>query len=187
MNPDPTTEALDLFRRKGDSEYGGEAVTQLEHGLQAAAAAIRDGADHPLVAAALLHDVGHLLHDLPDDAPEQGVDDLHEQIGAEWLAARFIPATAEPARLHVAAKRYLCATDPSYAAELSEPSQLSLRLQGGPMSPAEVAEFESLPFAQDAVRLRRWDDEAKVPDAPTPSLEDLAPSLRAAVLSGDAQ
>ena len=182
MKLDAADEALELFRRKGDSEYGGEAVTQLEHGLQAAAAAMRDGADHALVAAALLHDVGHLLHDLPDDAPDRGVDDLHEQIGAEWIARRFVPATAEPARLHVAAKRYLCATDSEYAAQLSEPSRLSLQLQGGPMNSKEADAFSKLPFAQDAIRLRKWDDEAKIPNAPTPTLEELAACLRAAQL-----
>ena len=175
---DPVAEALDLFRQKGHSEYGGEPVTQLEHGLQAAALAIRDGADDSLIAAALLHDVGHLLHDLPDDAPDHGVDDIHEQIGAEWLAARFTPEVAEPVRLHVPAKRYLCAVDSWYYSRLSESSKTSLALQGGPMTESEAQLFEHNPHYGAAVRLRRWDDEAKVPGAPTPTLDDLAHLMR---------
>ncbi|MFT3920922.1 MAG: HD domain-containing protein [Myxococcales bacterium] len=111
----PTTEeVLELFRRHGNSQYGGEAVTQLEHALQAATFAEREGALPALVAAALLHDVGHLLHDLPDDVPDQGVDDRHETLAAAWLAKRFRPPVVAPVAMHVAAKRYLCSVDPAY-------------------------------------------------------------------------
>ena len=161
---------IEIFKEKGDSEYGGEAVTQLQHALQSALLAEQEGADSTLIAAALLHDVGHLLHDLPADAPENGVDDHHENSGQRFLREHFPPPVTEPVRLHVAAKRYLCATDLDYKIRLSEPSVISLHLQGGPMSVEEVADFESNPFAEDAVRIRKWDDLAKDPNLATPSL-----------------
>ena len=161
---------LELFRLRGDSEYGGEAVTQLEHALQAATLAEESGASAELIVAALLHDVGHLLHDLPDDAPDSGVDDHHERTGCRFLRDAFPPAVYEPVLMHVAAKRYLCATDENYAAGLSEPSLISLQLQGGPMTDAEVARFRERTHYEEAIRLRLWDDQAKVVGLQTPSL-----------------
>lgn len=174
-------EIIDLFSRHGDSEYGGEPVTQLQHALQCADLARQESASSELISAALLHDIGHLLHDLPDDAPEAGIDDVHEELGSRFLQRRFGPAVCEPVRLHVDAKRYLCATDTSYAGQLSDASLLSLKLQGGPMSPREVQDFESGDFCEDAVRLRKWDDIAKVTDLPTSDLNDFIPHLEAAV------
>ena len=162
-----------LFQHRGDSQYGGEAVSQLEHALQTALLAQKEQADDALIAAALLHDVGHLLHGLPDDAPDQAIDDVHENRAADWLIKHFGPRVTEPVRLHVAAKRYLCAVDPNYLGLLSTPSVTSLRLQGGPMSAKEVLDFETNPYYKAAVRLRRWDDTAKVPGLPTPTLQDL--------------
>ena len=164
-----------LFAARGDSEYGGEAVSQREHALQAAAAAVADGADEPLVAAALLHDMGHLLHDLPADAPETGVDDHHENSAARFLAAHFGPEVCEPVRLHVAAKRYLTAVEPDYMGRLSGPSITSLMFQGGPMSPAEQEAFRGNPHWQAALRLRRYDEAAKVTGAVTPPLSHFLP------------
>ncbi|WP_406695030.1 phosphonate degradation HD-domain oxygenase [Singulisphaera sp. Ch08] len=164
-------EVLRLFREKGDSLYGGEAVTQGEHALQTAMFAEREAASPALITAALLHDVGHLLHSLPADAPEQGVDDRHESLAARWLAQRFGPDVVKPVFLHVAAKRYLCAIDPDYLTELSPPSQLSLQLQGGPMSRSEVLLFRSNSHQDAALALRRWDDKAKIPSLKMPSLE----------------
>jgi phosphonate degradation associated HDIG domain protein len=175
---DPVQTILDLFQARGTSEYGGEAVTQEEHALQAAACAMADGGDDALVAAALLHDIGHLLHDLPDHAPDEGVDDHHENSGAAFIDAHFGPEVFEPVRLHVAAKRYLTAVEPDYMAKLSEPSVTSLMLQGGPMSDAEQATFRANPHWEAAVRLRRYDDEAKVPGAKTPAVADFADLLR---------
>ena len=169
---------VELFERNGHSQYGAEAVTQLEHALQAASLARAEGADAELIAAALLHDVGHLLHDLPADAPDRGVDDHHENSAANGLARLFPPGVTEPIRLHVAAKRYLCAVDAKYLERLSGPSIVSMQLQGGPMSAAEIAEFEKQRSFREAVRLRVWDDEAKVPGLPTPPISEFAMYLR---------
>jgi predicted HD phosphohydrolase len=139
--------------------------------LQAAAYATRDKAPPELVAAALLHDYGHLVHDLPEDSAEHGVDTRHEELGFAFLERSFPPGVTDPIRLHVAAKRYLVAVDPAYRNELSPASLLSLELQGGPMSPAEADSFASRPHAAAACRLRRWDDAGKEPGLPVPSLE----------------
>ena len=181
---DPVSVIIELFRERGSSEYGGESVNQEEHALQAAACAIAEGADESLVAAALLHDIGHMLHDLPEDAPDTGIDDHHENSGARFVAEHFGPEVAEPVRLHVAAKRYLTAVEPEYMAKLSEPSITSLMLQGGPMSTAEQEEFRRNPHWEAAVRLRRYDELAKVPGAMTPSVEDFADLLHRLVRRG---
>lgn len=159
-----------LFQKHGDSQYGFEAVSQLEHALQAAALAEQNGADPSLIAAALLHDVGHLLHNLPDDSTKKGIDDQHESLGQRWLQRYFDDPVIEPVRLHVAAKRYLCAIEPEYMASLSEPSIQSMAVQGGVMNPDEVQAFAALTHCENAVRLRRWDDAAKVVGLPTPPL-----------------
>jgi [1-hydroxy-2-(trimethylamino)ethyl]phosphonate dioxygenase len=162
---------VELFLIAGRAAYFGEPVSQEEHALQCAELAEKDGADDALVIAALLHDVGHLLHHRGEDIAERGSDAQHELIGQKWLMRRFGPAVAEPVRLHVAAKRFLCATDSSYQAQLSPASQLSLTLQGGPLTPPEIAEFATNPFHAAAVRLRRWDDEAKIPGKAVPPLD----------------
>jgi phosphonate degradation associated HDIG domain protein len=178
---------LRLFRERGDSGYGGEPVTQLEHALQAAHFARQTGASAALVAAALLHDVGHLLHELPDDAPEQGVDDDHESLAARWLARWFGPEVVESVRLHVDAKRYLCAVEPDYLQHLSGPSTLSLRLQGGPMLADEVKRFRARPQFEGAVLLRRWDDAAKVPGMVVPGIDTYAEILDEALTLSPAE
>jgi phosphonate degradation associated HDIG domain protein len=174
-------EILRTFRERGAAAYLGEPVSLAEHSLQSAHAAEQDGAGPTLVAAALLHDYGHLIHDLPADCAEHGIDSRHEDVGHAFLARHFGPEVVEPIRMHVAAKRYLCAVDASYLAGLSPASLLSLELQGGPCDEDEVADFESSPFAQDAVRLRRYDDVGKVAGAPTPDLEHYRPVLEAAL------
>lgn len=176
-------EVLELFRNGGDSLYGGEGVTQLEHGLQAAWLGEQAGADSDLIVASLLHDVGHLLHDLPDDAPDQGIDDVHERLGADWLRSRFPDTVLEPVRLHVESKRYLCAVESGYWEELSEPSKVSLELQGGRMSEAECEAYRAGEHFDAAIRLRRWDDEAKVVGLETPPLSHFETHLRNAVRS----
>ncbi len=171
-------EVVELLDRLGGSQYGSEAVTQREHALQCAYLARQRGLGPDLVAACLLHDIGHLLHQLPDDAPEQGIDDVHEDRGAAWLESRFKKAVVEPVRLHVAAKRYLCAVEKEYFGRLSPPSVRSLELQGGPMSAAEVQAFEANPYHRAAVELRRLDEEAKVPELVTPKAIDFYHELK---------
>jgi phosphonate degradation associated HDIG domain protein len=161
-----------IFKEYGHSEYGSEAVSQAEHAFQCAALAADENSAEPLILAALLHDFGHLLHQLPDDAPEQGLDDLHESLGATFLQQHFPPAISEPVRLHVQAKRYLCAREAGYFDKLSDPSKLSLKLQGGIMNEVECAAFEQNPFYAEAIRLRKWDEEAKVPGLQVPQAED---------------
>jgi phosphonate degradation associated HDIG domain protein len=170
MNNGIVTEIQSLFEQHGDSLYGGEAVTQLEHALQAAALAEAEEASPALIAAALLHDIGHLLHDLPDDAPDAGIDDAHEQLAHHWLCTHFGPQVTEPVRMHVDAKRYLCVVEPAYWSSLSDVSQQSLELQGGPFTIEQAREFEQNPFFEDGVRLRRWDDRAKILGLDTPPL-----------------
>jgi len=153
---------LDLFATRGAREYMGEAVSMSQHMEQSAACATADGAPASLVIAALLHDIGHFVGEHPIDALENGIDNRHEEVGADYLEDSFPPSVTEPIRLHVAAKRYLCATDAGYLAQLSPASVDSLAVQGGPMSAAEVAAFESRPYYRDAVRLRRYDDDGKV-------------------------
>jgi phosphonate degradation associated HDIG domain protein len=153
---------LDLFARQGAAAYHGEAVSQEEHALQAAELAERDGAPNSLVVAALLHDIGHLLDGQDEDLADRGVDGRHEEAACAWLMRHFGPEVTEPIRLHVAAKRYLCAVEPTYLTGLSPASRMSLQLQGGPMTAAEIAEFEGNEFFSEALRLRYWDDAAKV-------------------------
>jgi phosphonate degradation associated HDIG domain protein len=179
---DIIADILKLFNDKGHSEYGGEAVTQLEHALQTATLARENNASDQLITAALLHDIGHLLHELPNDAPLKGIDDVHENKAAVFLRKYFPEAVTEPVRLHVMAKRYLSSTEETYYSLLSEPSKQSLVLQGGLMSSAEVSAFEQNPFFSDAVMLRKWDDQAKVKELTTAPVEDfeknIAVSLR---------
>ena len=160
-----------MFAALGARQYSGEPVTQLEHALQSAQLAERAGAGIELVTACLLHDYGHMSNDRGETPTLQGVDDLHQYHGASALKGLFPPAVLTPIRLHVDAKRYLCAVDENYWVRLSEDSKRSLELQGGVYSPGEAAKFIAQPFARDAVDLRRWDDAAKAAHCSTPDLE----------------
>jgi len=157
-------ELTDLFTRLGGLRYG-EGVSQMEHAVQTAHHAKLDGAPPELVAAALLHDVGHMMQKVGENAADLGIDARHEQISAGYLARAFSPAVTEPIRLHVAAKRYRVAVDPAYHERLSPASLQSLALQGGPMSPIEIEAFLTDPAAQAALQLRGYDEAGKAPDA----------------------
>jgi phosphonate degradation associated HDIG domain protein len=159
-----------LFARRGAEQYSGEPVTQLEHALQCAALAQAEGADDGLVTAALLHDIGHLTQDLGATPTLRGIDDRHQVAALPLLAGLFDKRVQGAIALHVDAKRYLCAVRPGYHASLSEDSQRSLRLQGGVFDAAQAAAFIARPGAQEAIRVRVWDDLAKAPQAHTPPL-----------------
>jgi [1-hydroxy-2-(trimethylamino)ethyl]phosphonate dioxygenase len=178
-------EILAIYGARGAGAYFGERVSVSEHMLQAAWFAQNEAAPSPLVLAALLHDIGHLLAQVPEDIADWTSDAQHELIGAEWLAQRFGPGISEPVRLHVPAKRYLCATDARYFARLSEASVHTLKLQGGPMSAPEVAHFESERYFRDAVRVRRWDDQGKVAGLRTPPLEDYLELVEQNAIAGE--
>ena len=179
MTPDEVVQSLaDLFASEGMKDYLDEPVSQAAHMLQTAALAEARGAGGALVAAALLHDVGHFTGVVTGQDLTQGTDNRHSETGAGWLSAWFGAEVTEPVRLHVAAKRYLCGTDPGYTAALSGASRSTLSVQGGPMQADELARFEANQFAKAAVRLRRWDDAAKDPRARVPGFWHYRPLLR---------
>jgi phosphonate degradation associated HDIG domain protein len=163
-------EICQIFATRGSAAYFGEAVSTTDHCLQTAYFAQLEQAPAQLVLAALLHDIGHLVVEVPDEIEDWLEDARHEEIGGAWLARRFGPAISEPVRLHVPAKRYLCATQQSYFKRLSPASVKTLELQGGPMSAVEVAAFETEPFFREAIRVRQWDDSGKVAGMVIPGL-----------------
>lgn len=170
-----------LLTTKGARQYGGEPVSQLAHALQCATLAEASGAPSPLIAAALLHDVGHLLDDGDEGLARDGLDARHEAIGYSYLSTLFVDAVSLPVALHVDAKRYLCAIDDSYWATLSPASQHSLELQGGIFDIDAAVAFERQGHAEDAAALRRWDDLAKDSRAETPGPTHFRPHLEASL------
>ncbi|MGO9932922.1 MAG: HD domain-containing protein [Steroidobacteraceae bacterium] len=163
-------EILAIFQNRGSVAYYGESVSMTEHALQAAYFARAAAAPPALIVAALLHDIGHLIDDVPSDISDWTTDAHHEQVGAVWLARRFRAEVSEPVRLHVSAKRYLLATDLEYFAKLSPASLVTLKLQGGPMAAHEIERFEAERFHKHAVLVRQWDDQGKVAGLKTPDL-----------------
>ena len=166
-------EIHDLLLRRGQTQYGLEAVNQLEHALQCADLAEQAGETSETIVACLLHDLGHLIAAEREAADEQDTkkDDLHQFIALPFLRGLFQDAVLEPIRMHVDAKRYLCWIDPGYWNELSVASKHSLEQQGGVFDEAQAHAFIAQPYAEEAVRLRRYDDLAKVKDKPVPRLE----------------
>lgn len=164
-----------LLTEKGNGLYGLSSVLQVQHALQAAWLAERDGRQPALISAALLHDIGHLVHDLGENPAEHGVDDRHEEVGHAYLSRLFGADVSEPVRLHVAAKRYLCAAEQDYFARLSPDSVRSLQLQGGRMTDTEMSAFLDNPHAQAAIQLRRYDEAAKVKGLETPPVAHFLP------------
>ena len=181
----PSSEIRGLFAQRGHLADG-EGVTELQHALQSASLAEGDDAPNNLIVAALLHDIGHLLHGLPEDVAEQGIDGRHERIGEKWLARHFGPEVTQPVRLHVDAKRHQCTIHPEYLEQLSPASAKSFELQGGKMNADELAAFEGNPFFKPALQLRKWDDQAKDPDLQTPPLEHFFPAIENALSSAPA-
>lgn len=168
----------DIFERRGADSYLGEQVTMSEHMLQTALQAEQAGAGDELIAAALLHDIGHFAGEFPADALARGVDNRHEAAGAAAIAPFFPEFVTACVRHHVEAKRYLCATDPDYADRLSPASVHTLKLQGGAMGPAEVEAFRANPFLDAIVKVRTWDEAAKVPGRTVPPFSHYAPVLQ---------
>jgi len=174
----------DILERRGAEAYIGEPVTISQHMLQCADLAERAGADDMLIAAALLHDIGHFTNEFPEDAAQHGIDTRHEDAGARVIAGHFPKRVVDCVRHHVAAKRYLCATDPEYAARLTPASVLSLGLQGGPMSEDEIAQFRSEPYLDDILQVRRWDDIGKDPNRTPPPFSHYRPVLDRVLRAG---
>jgi phosphonate degradation associated HDIG domain protein len=172
-----------VFARRGAEQYSGEPVTQLEHALQSAALAEAEGADDELVTAALLHDLGHLLQELGETPSLRGVDDVHQYAALPFLRGLFGERVLGGICLHVDAKRYLCATRPDYHDALSQDSKRSLKLQGGVFDAAQAQAFIAQPGAPDAVRLRLWDDRAKIAGLATPPLSHYLARARRCALA----
>ena len=171
----------DIFERRGAESYLGESVTMSQHMLQGAVLAEREGASDELVAAALLHDIGHYTSEFGPYSPDDTEDNHHDEAGAKVLEHFFPPVITECVRLHVAAKRYLCATDKTYYGKLSEASRHTLALQGGAMDETEVAAFRRNPFYAEAVRVRIWDEGGKDPQMATPPFRHYVPVLQRVV------
>jgi [1-hydroxy-2-(trimethylamino)ethyl]phosphonate dioxygenase len=168
----------DIFIRRGADSYLGEEVTMSEHMLQGAQLAEQAGADDALVAAALLHDIGHYTNEFPEDALDHGINNHHDSAGAAVLKDFFPATVVKCIRHHVAAKRYLCATDPTYHGQLSTASVHTLNLQGGPMTTDEVTVFETQADLDAIVQVRLWDDMGKVAGVSTPEFGYYAPMLQ---------
>jgi phosphonate degradation associated HDIG domain protein len=170
-------ELVQIFESAKGAEYLGEDITLVEHMLQCAELAQAQGAPDWLVVAALLHDIGHILIPDAQEAQDAGMDRHHDEVGAAWIAERFPVNVVEAVRLHVDAKKYLVAQDPEYLAKLSEASLITLEIQGGVFTEAECQEFLKLPFASEAIQLRRWDDEGKIRGASKVSVEHFRPVI----------
>ena len=178
------TDIEQLFIRRGHEQYTGEPVTHMEHALQSATLGERAGASDGLITAALLHDLGHLLHDMPGTPSSEGVDDVHQYRVVPFLRGLFPDEVIGAIQRHVDAKRYLCATRPDYHAALSDDSKRSLQLQGGVFDSEQARAFIAEPGAEGSVQLRLWDDQAKKPGMRTPPLEHFLEKARRCALAG---
>ena len=170
-------EILAAFEANGHLDYG-ENMSMQEHMLQTAQIAAQDGGDERLIVAALLHDFGHLVCNMPNDTFLDGQDNHHEDVGADALSTWFDEEIVNAVRLHVAAKRYLCGSNPAYFDKLSDASKMTLEIQGGPMNAEEIQAFRTLPGHDMAVRVRVYDDQGKVPEMDRPELDHYLPAIR---------
>lgn len=171
-----------LFARRGGEQYSGEPVTQLEHALQSAQLAEQEGADDELVTAALLHDLGHLVHELGETPTLRGIDDAHQYLAVPFLRGLFSDRVIGAISGHVDAKRYLCAMRDGYYDALSDDSKRSLKLQGGIFDAQQAQDFIAKPGSPEAVRLRIWDDQAKTGGLATPPLDHFLDRARRCAL-----
>jgi phosphonate degradation associated HDIG domain protein len=169
-----------LYATHGALNYG-EGVTQMEHALQSAALAEAENCPPSLIAASLLHDIGHLF-EKEDEVAGFTVDHRHEVTGADALATLFVDAVWRPVALHVAAKRYLCFREPEYFDSLSLASQRSLALQGGAFDAMKADAFQQQPYWRDAVTLRRFDDMGKRDELSLRRFDEFAPLLQSLLL-----
>ena len=182
LTPDNIVAFLgNIFIRHGAISYLGEQVTTSEHMLQGALLAEEANAPDPLIAGILLYDIGHYIHEFSHAAFVQGIDDYHDKVGAALLAPFFPTMVTACVGCHVAAKRYLCATESDYFDRLSPASVHTLRLQGGPMSESETAKFANNPELEFLLQVRIWDEEAKVPGKKTRSFAYYVPLLKSLV------
>lgn len=182
LTPDTIVAFLaDIFERRGGEEYLGEPVTMAQHMLQGATIAQQCDLDEDTIVAALLHDIGHFTSEFGTFRMDDTEDRFHEHEGARVLSPFLPPLVIDCILHHVAAKRYLCATRPDYFEQLSEAAVHSLSLQGGPMSPEEVAEFETLPNLRRIIQVRFLDDASKSPNMVTPDFAHFAPMVQRVV------
>ena len=172
-----------IFERRGGEEYLGEPVTMGQHMLQGATLAEQNEELDEIVVGALLHDIGHFTSEFGTFSMDDTEDRYHENAGAAVLEKFFPRVITDCCRYHVAAKRYLCATDSLYFNKLSDASVHSLNLQGGPMSEIEVKEFERNPNLKKILTVRLYDDAGKIPDMDTPSFWHFAPLVQKMVES----
>lgn len=175
-------ELFSFMQAKGQGNYGEPEVTQIQHALQSAKLAQDRGLTAAEITAALFHDIGHLVDDSIPDDEFQAIDRFHELIGSKIMSRRFGEDVTEPLRLHVSAKRYLCAVNAEYHDTLSEASKTSLELQGGAFDENETKEFEANRYYKSAVSLRRIDDLAKVPNLESPGFETYREVVKRAML-----
>jgi len=171
----------DVFARRGDDEYLGEPVTMSAHMLQCAQFAEQNNDSEQIIVAALLHDIGHFIGEMGSFSMSDVEDRFHEESGAQLLQDLFPQLVVDCVRFHVPAKRYLCKVEPAYFDGLSEASVHSLKLQGGPMTDSEVAEFASNPHVEAIVKVRRYDDMSKIPDQTTSTFSHYAPIIQRVV------
>lgn len=175
-------QVLRFLEESGKDSYFGEPLTQLEHAIQTAQAAVRNKARDELITAALLHDIGHFLHMYDENCADDDIDSQHHLIGEQFLSRYFKADVAELVKHHVNAKRYLAITDQDYQSKLSAASVQSLKLQGGPMNQNEIKEFSSHSLFNEIILLRHWDDAAKIPNRTLPTIENFLPYLRNSLL-----